>query len=418
MSESPSLFVKKPGQDFTRNRKLPFDAMLQILISMGGNTIYKELLEAQGFDVNTATTSAFVQQRDKILPFALEFLLHEFMQSLSNPRLYRGYRLLGVDGSDTHIAVNPSDPNTFLQSNPDSKGYNLLHLNALYDLCNNVYIDTITQPRLLANEGQALVDMVNRSRIGEKVILTADRGYESYNTFAHIERKGWNYVIRVKDIGSNGILSGLRLPQTGEFDVTIHRILTRSQSKKFKALPDVYRILSSAVKFDFLDEDNKSYPMSFRIARFKISDDTYETLITNLEQPDFSVDELKNLYNLRWGIETSFRSLKYSIGLVNFHAKKQEYIAQEIFARIITYNFTMMIASHVIISQKDTQYDYQVNFTVAVHVCKHFLRPFNNVPVLEVEVLIGNNILPVRPDRKFKRNIRKQSAVNFIYRVA
>ena len=35
--------------------------------------------------------------------------------------------------------------------------------------------------------------------------------------------------------------------------------------------------------------------------------------------------------NSRWGIERSFRKLKYTIGLTNFHAKKVEYILQEIF---------------------------------------------------------------------------------------
>ena len=45
------------------------------------------------------------------------------------------------------------------------------------------------------------------------------------------------------------------------------------------------------------------------------------------------------LYTKPWGIETSFRELKYAVGLVNFHAKKQEYIIQETFARLIMYNF-------------------------------------------------------------------------------
>lgn len=61
MSASPALFVKNPKRDFTRKRKLPFETMMQLLLSMGGNSIYKELLEAQGYDVNTATAAAFVQ---------------------------------------------------------------------------------------------------------------------------------------------------------------------------------------------------------------------------------------------------------------------------------------------------------------------------------------------------------------------
>jgi hypothetical protein len=386
---------------------------------MGGNSIYKELLESQGYDENTATTSAFIQQRDKILPFAFESLFHEFTQSYSDIKKYRGYRLLAVDGSDLRIATNPDDPDTHFQNQPGEKGYNLLHLNAIYDLCNKIYVDSIIQPRRFENEGKALVNMIDRSRIEDNVIITADRGYESYNNFAHIESKGWNYVIRVKDLDSNGILSGLRLPSDGEFDFVVQRTLTRKQTKEVKAHPQIYRFLPSRSTFDFLDlHTNKFYPISFRVVRFKLENGSYETVITNLAESGFPPDELKNIYRMRWGIETSFRELKYTIGLTNFHAKKQEFIVQEVFARIIMYNFAEMITLHVVISQTGTQHTYKVNFTVAVHVCRHFLRLWNNAAGFNVEALICKNIMPVRPDRIVMRKIRCKSFVSFMYRVA
>jgi hypothetical protein len=43
MSASPALFVKNPGIDFTRKRKLPFETVMQLLLSMGGNSIYRSL---------------------------------------------------------------------------------------------------------------------------------------------------------------------------------------------------------------------------------------------------------------------------------------------------------------------------------------------------------------------------------------
>lgn len=42
---------------------------------------------------------------------------------------------------------------------------------------------------------------------------------------------------------------------------------------------------------------------------------------------------------MRWGIETSFSELKYIVGLVNMHCKKEEFAKQEIFARLTMYNF-------------------------------------------------------------------------------
>ncbi|QYR19656.1 transposase [Paenibacillus sp. sptzw28] len=150
---------------------------MQLLISMGGNSLYKELLESQGYDVNTATTSAFVQQRNKILPSAVEFLFHEFTQAYTDIKDYRGYRLLAVDGSDLLIATDPADTDTYFQNQPDTKGFNLLHLNAAYDLCNRLYVDAIVQPRRLCNEGKALAAMVDRSPFKGKTIVIADRGY-------------------------------------------------------------------------------------------------------------------------------------------------------------------------------------------------------------------------------------------------
>jgi ribosomal protein S18 len=128
MSESPEHYVKNPGKDFTRKRKLYLKKMLQLLISMGGNSINKELLESTDYDVNTATSSAFVQQRDKILPRAFEYLLHKFTQSYSNIKKYRRYRLLAVDGSDLHIPTNPEDTDTHYNSNPNGNGHSHTYL--------------------------------------------------------------------------------------------------------------------------------------------------------------------------------------------------------------------------------------------------------------------------------------------------
>lgn len=418
MRLTSSLFIKKPETDFSRERKLPFESVMEMIISMGGNSIYKELLEWQGYDVSTATTSAFVQARAKIQPFAFEYLLTRFTELHSPAKKYRGYRVLAADGTSLHIPTNPADKETYIEANPKAKGYNLMHMSALYDLCNRIYIDACVQNARSLNEHKALIDMLGSLRIRDNIIIIADRHYESYNIFAHIETKGCNYVIRVKDINSNGIVPSLGLPLDGEFDLCVQRTLTRN-TRKAKTNPQVYKRISNSTAFDFLKpRTRKNYPISFRVARIKISDDFYETIITNLDS-SFTPDDIKTLYAMRWGIETSFRQLKYIIGLVNFHAKKRDFITQEIFARLIMYNFTEMITSRVVISLADTKHIYQVNFSVAVAVCRRFLRRTNPEQPPDVEALIRKNILPVRTERRYIRNFRNQkSVVSFIYRIA
>lgn len=422
MSSNLALYVKNPSTDFTRKRKLSFEAMINLLITMGAKSIYSELLTAYNFDPNTATTSAFIQQRAKILPEAFEFLLHEFTHSSNNTKTYHGYRLLAVDGSSLNIATNPEDTLTYFQTKPKVKGYNLMHLNATFDLCNKLYVDALVQPGRLVQENRALVDMVNRSRIEGKVIIIADRGYESYNNFAHIERKGWKYVIRVKDLGTQcSIAQGIRdrLPQEGEFDHRIQFSITKKSTNYVKQNPDIYKRIESTSNFDFLDlHYNKFYPISFRVIRLLLPNGNYEMLITNLDESSFPANEIRQIYNMRWGIETSFRDLKYTLGLTSFHSKSKEFIAQEIFARLIMYNFAEMVTSHVIISKLDTKHPYQANFSVVVCVCKYFLRLLSNEPPPDLEAIIRKNILPIRPNRSRHRKSRPKSAVSFVYRVS
>ena len=122
---------------------------------------------------------------------------------------------------------------------------------------------------------------------------------------------------------------------------------------------------------------------------------------------------------MRWGIETSFRELKYAIGLTAFHSKKVELIRQEIYARVIMYNFCELITTHTIIKKKTHKYKYHINYTMAIILCRQFLRRRSSSPPLDMEKLLRRYLQPFRPGRKDSRKeIKNQPAVSFIYRVA
>lgn len=380
LSQISCLFCQNPEADFTRNRKLDFKTLIHFFLTMEGGSISKEILEYFNYDVDTVTASAFTQQRKKLLPEALELLFHEFNLCFPGKKKYKGYTLLACDGSDINISRNPDDKDTYFQTTPNDKGFNQLHLNALYDVLERRYMDAIIQPAKKENEYRAMTDMIDRSKLKGKTIIMADRGYESYNIFAHAEKKGWKYLIRVKDKGSNGIVSGCQLPQKEEFDIVINTTLTRKQTNEVKKNLADYKIIPKKSPFDYLDlHKNKFYPITLRIVRFKLSENSYECIITSLDKNEFPAERIKELYHLRWGIETSFRELKYAIGLSNFHAKKVAYITQEIFVRMIMYNFCELITTSVILSQKDTKHNYQVNYTMAIHISRFFLKIRINV---------------------------------------
>jgi hypothetical protein len=92
---------------------------------------------------------------------------------------------------------------------------------------------------------------------------------------------------------------------------------------------------------------------------------------------------------------------------------------QEIFARLIMYNFCERITMNVVVYQdKNRKWTYQVNYTMAIHICRDFYRHHSNEPPPNVEILITKYILPVRPNRKDKRKMKPKSVVYFLYRVA
>lgn len=419
--------VCNPNVDFSRNRKIPYENMILSLLTMEATTLTNELLRQFGCSATTATSSAFVQQRKKILPIALESLFHDFAAQTFREDNYNGYKLLAVDGSDIQIPTNLNDEHSLFITKEGVKPYNLLHLNALYNLLTHTYEDAIVFKRKEAFENKALTEMVDRSTIKGKVIVIMDRGYEAYNNMAHIQEKGWFYLIRVKDFGQHktGILHGLDLPDTAEFDEYIDLNLTRKQTNEMKKLfqkKNEYRKIAHNKTFDYLPSKSKKsdatvlYHLPFRIVRFPISDNSYEVVVTNLDATEFPPDSLKKLYGMRWGIETSFRDLKYTIGLLHFHSKKVEYILQEIFASLIMYNFSELITSHVVIEKGTRKYEYKVNFSVAVHICREFLLKVNIPP--DIESLIARYITPIRPGRSRPREMKVKQAISFMYRVA
>ena len=149
----------------------------------------------------------------------------------------------------------------------------------------------------------------------------SDRGYESFNVFAHLIRKDINFVIRMKDICSNGILSTYELPDS-EFDTYIKTTLTKRHTKNTKENPDIYTNLPYDTDFNFIDETYPYYDIEFRIVRFLAENGKYVYVATSLPEDEFPPAEIKKLYKMRWSEETSFRELKYTIGLVNRHSSK------------------------------------------------------------------------------------------------
>lgn len=420
-----SQFTLHPDKDLIRNKKLPPDKLISFLVSLGSSSTKNELLDFFDMDVAAPTASAFNQQRAKLKPDALEAVFNHFNSSVNSLEETSGYRFLAADGSTFTFFSKPSfsSPEYYVSEGHSAKGFYSMHLNAFYDLEKHTYTDALIQPVHEKNEFRAFCDIVDRHEIlpNTKNVFIGDRGYCSYNNMAHVINKGQFFLFRAKDIHSKGLVGGFDFPNDESFDITVKVTLTRSHSKDIEVKDGYRRFVDKATSFDFIEYGSRNtYEMTFRIVRFPISESTYECIVTNLPAEEFPPERIKELYFSRWGIESSFRKLKYTIGLSNFHAYKPEYIKQEIWAKLIAYNITEILINHTVVKKKETKHEYKVNFSIAAHICRVFLRLSTEKDSIDVMSLLEKELIPIRKNRQYPRlktaHFRKPRY--FIYRAA
>lgn len=320
-----SDFAVHPGKDFTRRKKFPADKLLTFLIAEGSSSTRNELLDFFDMDTDRPTDSAFNQQRAKLEPEALEAVFHNFNESLDPLGAPPKYRFLAADGSTATFFSRPqfSPDEYFVEPGHSAKGFYSIHINAFYDLDRHIYTDALLQPVHQKDEFRAFCDIVDRHPVsdGTKNVYIGDRGYCSYNNMAHVLEQQQYFLFRTKDIHSKGLVGGFDFPDQEAFDIDVDVTLVRSHSSKIKIERSYRRFVDKATSFDFIEYGSKgTYCMKLRIVRFPIADGVYECVVTNLPRDKFSPERIRKLYFSRWGIETSFRKLKYTVGLSNFHA--------------------------------------------------------------------------------------------------
>ena len=414
-------FVQNPDKDFTRNRKISMKDTINLILSMEGGSLNREMYNyAKSSGINI-TAAAFVQQRSKISYSAFQTLFRLFNENCVDNKTYRGYHLIAVDGTDINLYRNPT-ADTYVINSSCPQGYNQIHLNALYDLCNKTYIDIEPQPKPQVNEHKAVITMLHRKKYPHNSILIADRGYESFNTIAHFLTCQTPFLLRIRG-GFGAMAEVKKLPMTTlDRNITIEvatsqtkedkehgRRFIQTGSKKGKANSKKTRMQ----QWDF----PSPYTLQFRIVRFLLDTGEYETIATSLPQNEFPLEEIKKLYHMRWGIETSFRELKYNIGLVNLHCKKEDFVRQELYAALIMYNFCSRIANAANITPNiRKKYQAKLNFSMAVYMCRKYFKQLISVSALLKDLL--SYMEPIRPGRQDKRNLTSKRFVGFSYRVA
>ena len=399
-----------------RKSKLSIRDTIQMIIGAEGGSLAKELHRA-GYSVSA---SALTQRRAQIPANVFRDIFMGFNGECVDSETFHGFRLLAVDGTAVSIPRNPK-ADSFVVHSGAPNGYNQLHLTPLYDILNKVYLEAVIQPEPQKDEIGALIELVRRNTFKEKTLIIGDRGYESYNLLAHLaEKENLDFLIRIKNKRS-AMREVARLPML-ELDTVIRFTISTTQTKEDKQKKHIFLQVPKNSKEGSKTRQGRwdfpsPYPMCLRIVRFQLDSGVFETIATSLPNT-FTLEDIRELYHLRWGIESSFRDLKYTMGLVNLHGKSDCFAEQEMYAAMTMFNFTSRIAREAVIRQPEEGiYAYHVNFKMAAALCREYFRT-EGADYEKLLEEIGRHTVPVRPDRQNKRNLKAKGFAGFTYRVS
>ena len=139
-------------------------------------------------------------------------------------------------------------------------------------------------------------------------------------------------------------------------------------------------------------------------------------LVTNLyDQQKYNIQDMNELYRLRWGVEEGFKNLKPKMKIEQFGCKKSAGIFQEFYAHIFCMNLvslTANMASKVIVTKTShRKWRYKYNWKNAYRFIREKIWGFlfeKSIDKLLDQLIeqISSSIVPIKPGRHFARDIR------------
>lgn len=406
-SSSLEQDFKVAESDFTRTRKLSFSNTLLFMM----NLLTKSLsIEIENFvshlrqncgltSCKSFTKSAFVQCRKKIQPGVFKklssILVEEFYTDNDLAiKLWNGFRLLAVDGSTITLPFTKELQQRYgLTKNQTNTGVIQARVSVLYDVLNHYVLDGVLSTKQIGERVLALKHLVKSKA---KDLIIYDRGYPSYDFIDNHQRKGIDYLMRVK-VSFSGV------------------------TKAFIASGRTCQIVEIYPGKD-VDTSTKQYdkntPIKVRLIRVDLPSGEIELLMTSLiDNKKYRYNMFKELYFKRWKVETFYDELKNKLKVEYFSGYSHQSILQDFHAAIFISNVQTLIVSDLEqeIKQitKNRKLDYKVNNNLSYGFLKNkiitlFFSNTNTHQVVDqLKILFKRELVPVRPNRSNKRNVGK-----------
>lgn len=234
-----------------------------------------------------------------------------------------------------------------------------------------------------------------------KILVTYDRGYSAFDLiFTHID-SNINFLIRLDDRTLRKEIEEL------SSDDEIMRLFLNNKRTRLITNPELRE------KFE------KERYVDLRVTQVEITNPegtTYtETLLSNLSMNEFTKQDLKELYNLRWTIETDYDRLKNILEVENFTGQRRIIIEQDIYSKIFLLNLLLTIKKD---ADKDIQekrkdkklkHEYQANLNHLLGVLQTFLYKLLHCQTLEERQEITDHMMKLANQRLvLKKDERKK----------
>ncbi len=324
------------GKAFSRNRKLSFSNTVHFICSALRKSISSEIdnfIEDHTYlNFPNITKQAFSKARQNISPEAFNELCRLFVEKFyslkKNLNTWNGFNILAIDGTSLQVPDTKECGEYFgLSSNQNKTRTAIASASAIYDVLNDIIVDARitkyrTSERYMAQQHiEALVDRIS----SKNSIVIFDRGYPSYDMFDYLNNKELLFLMRVS--------TSFKLAQSIDSDDFILEYKLKGEIKKV------------------------------RVLKIKLSEEVTEVLVTNIYDEKITPMEFKELYFLRWGVESKYKELKSSIKIEEFSGTKPVAIEQDFYASIYLSMIVALIKKDADVAIANDNKDKTLNST-------------------------------------------------------
>ena len=350
--------------------------------------------------------SGYLRQRLKLDPLAFRMLnrnhCQNFYSDAAAVKRFKGHLLLAGDGSGINVPTTPETLSVYGDSKTHGeRAQAQLGLSCLYDVLNRMVLDATVNPGHYDQRQQMLGHLAAAGPIlgSRPSILVLDRGYPGLALFLDLQNRGQKYVVRLASSYFRQEQQRMKAD-----DQWLDVLVDASRIRHYRGT-DYERALLLAS------------PFHLRFVRVHLTSGTVEYLLTNLDAPEWSHEDILQIYRSRWGIETAFDELKNKLALENFTGIRPVLIEQDIYASIYVCNCLEDIIQEIepdclCRTKGRHKHPMKVNRNIAIGVFKEQLLHIvlDDDPVKttalydEMYQVVENNLIPIRPGRNYPRS--------------